>query len=399
MNDAIEVDLMRGGTSKGVFIRLGLLSTDPRQRDALALGLMGSPDPMQLDGLGGTHSSTSKLMAVGTPVEAEAAGYSVPVGVDVVYLFAQVAVAEPTVDWRGNCGNLTAGVAVYAMHRRLVPVVEPVTTVELFNLNSGARVTCRVPAGGGEPLERGDFAIAGVPGTGARIDLTFHDPHGATGRLLPTGHRWEWMSIDGEQVAVTILDVTNPVVVVRAGSLGMAGTELPATLNQDADLLARIEALRAEAAMRCGLVRDITRAREVSPAVPRVIIISAPRDHQDVFGASIAAHDADYVVRTSSMGVIHHAFTGTGLMAAAVAALLPGTVFDGLARRPSSRVRLSHPKGVVDVEAELDDLGTWPHVRSVTIARTARRLLYGLASPSPTRPLDVMKPHEWKESE
>ena len=378
--EVVEVDLVRGGTSKGVFIRLDALPNDPVARDAFALALMGSPDPMQLDGLGGTHSSTSKVIAVGTPAEARRLGYTLA-GANVAYLFAQVGVADSVVDWNGNCGNLTAGVAPYALRHGLVRANDPLSTVSMVNLNSGVHVTATVPTRSGTPIEDGDFALPGVPGTGARIDLTFHNPASKlTGTPFPTGHQSEVITVEGNPVETTIIDVTNPVAIIAARAMGLRGTELPSELNRDPRLLRNIEAVRAEAAVRCGLVSHPNEAASVSPAVPRVILVSPPQDHQIVSGQSVDASQCDYVVRTSSMGVIHHAFTGTGLMAAAVGATLNGTVFQKHGSTVgSSVVRLAHPKGVVELSVDIDTSNSQPTVRSVTVTRTARRLLSGVA--------------------
>jgi len=381
----IPVSLYRGGTSKGVFLRLDALSLDAAERNALALALLGSPDPMQLDGLGGTHSSTSKLVAVGTPAEARARGHDVPDEAQIVYLFGQIAVDRPTVDWRGNCGNLTAAVAAFALRERLLPPAgEQFAEVELFNLNTAVRITATQPLEDGTPRESGDFAMPGVPGTGARIDLTFHDPAtSTTGRVLPTGRPSDVLHVDGQELEASIVDVSNPVVIIRAGDLGLDGTEPPNALNADARLLARIERIRGLAAVLCGLVSDPARAVTDSPAIPRVILVAPPVAHHLESGERVADEDADVVVRTSSMGVIHHAFTGSGLIAAAAAAAIPGTVFDGIGGRHRDGVRLAHPKGVVPVTAAVDTTGPQPKVRTVSVARTARLLMRGDAHPRP----------------
>jgi 2-methylaconitate cis-trans-isomerase PrpF len=383
----IPVSLFRGGTSKGVFLRLGELPADSGERDSLALALLGSPDPMQLDGLGGTHSSTSKLMAVGTAAEARGAGYDVPDDIQIAYLFAQVAIDRPIVDWRGNCGNLTAAVGSYAVFEGLEHAAGSIAELRLFNLNTRVRVTCRLPVRRGVPLEDGDFVMPGVPGAGARIDLVFHDPASAiTGLVLPTGKPLDEVDLGSRRIPATIIDVTNPVVIVRAADLGLAGTELPAELNRDRDLLDRIEALRGDAAVRCGIVATAADALLESPAVPRVILASPPTTHRLVSGECVAEDEADFVVRTSSMGVVHHAFTGTGLMAAAAAAALPGTVFDLVGGVRAHGVRFAHPKGVVSLTAEVTPGVPQPIVRSVTVARTARRLMRGDAFPRPSAP-------------
>lgn len=393
---SMTVSLFRGGTSKGVFLRLPDLPTDVVERDTVALALLGSPDPMQLDGLGGTYSSTSKLMAIGTADEARRLGHDVPDGIQIAYLFAQVAIELPLVDWRGNCGNLTAAVASFAVFEGLVEPLSPITELSLYNINTQVRVTCRLPVRGGEPEEDGDFVMPGVPGAGARIDLVFHDPASAvTGVVLPTGNPHDVIEVGSHRITATIIDVTNPVVIVRAADLGVTGTELPSEFNGDQRLLDLVEAVRGEAAVRCGIVTTPGDAALASPAVPRVILVSPPSSHRLVSGATISAEAADFVVRTSSMGVIHHAFTGTGLLAAAAAAALPGTVFDLVGGIHSHGVRLAHPKGVVPLTAEVTPGSPQPLVHSVAVARTARRLMRGDAYPRRAAPAAEAPETQW----
>ena len=368
--DAVPVTLMRGGTSKGVFLRLDALPPAGPIRDRLVLALLGSPDPMQLDGLGGTHSSTSKLVAVATAEQARSIGYQVPGPVELVYLFAQVAVAEAAVDWSGNCGNLTAAVAPFALHEGLVTAVGPAATVELLNLNTARRITVDVPMHAGAPAVDGDFAVPGVPGTGARIDVRYHDPGGSvTGRLFPTGLRRESLQIDGRCYPVTLLDVSSPVVAVRADDIELTGQESPAELNARPDVLRLLERLRSAAAVRLGFAPDATSASVISPALPRLMMIAAPEE----------SAECDVVARMTSMGAVHHAFPGTGLAAAAVLVLAPGTVADGIDARTPGEVRLAHPKGVVTIGAESRDTTDGLQVVRASVPRTARRLMTGTA--------------------
>jgi hypothetical protein len=389
VKQSIRLSIYRGGTSKGVFLHLGDLPREPGRRDALALALLGSPDPMQLDGLGGTHSSTSKLVAVGTPRDATALGWDVPPGAELVYLFAQVSIDRPIVDWRGNCGNLTSAVAGYAIREGLVQVTGARARLRLFNLNTSVSISSSQPVDDGRVIEHGDFAMPGVPGTGARIDLTFHDPaSSATGRVLPTGRAIDRFEVDGRTLPVTILDVSNPVVIVRARDLGVAGTESPATLNSDRDLLRRLEVIRGLAATESGIVTDAAQAATASPAIPRVILAAPPTRHRLASGEQVAAGSADFVVRTTSMGVIHHAFTGTGLMAAAAAAAIEGTLLEEIGGSHPTGVRLAHPKGVVPLSADVIQGTPQPRVRSVSVSRTARLLMTGDAYPRPDAGLD-----------
>lgn len=341
----LPVAIMRGGTSKGVFLALDALPTDPAERDRLLLRLMGSPDPMQLDGLGGTHSSTSKVMAVG-PARAP--------GADVDYLFAQVAVDEPVVDLTGNCGNLTAAVGHYAIDEGLVPAREPATVVRLRNLNTGVVIEATVPVADGRAASDGDTVIDGVPGTGAPLVTDYLDPAGSvTGALFPTGHRVE--DLAGHRVS--IVDVSSPYVFLAAVSVGLTGHELPADLNARADLLAELEAVRSDAGGRIGVD---------SRAIPRLVLV---------------APGCDVRVLATSMGRVHHAVPITGALCIGAAARLAGTVVHELTRPTNGSpgaadvVRIEHPKGAVEATVRLDG----DRVVAAGVVRTARRLLTGTA--------------------
>jgi len=372
----MRVSLVRGGTSKGVFVDLDALPAEPDRRDALALALLGSPDPMQLDGLGGTHSSTSKLMAVGTPEQAapHLAGpgrYGPADGeVDLVSLFGQVAVDRPAVDWAGNCGNLTAAVGAYALHRGLLRRSGPRTDLRLLNLNTGTRIRLSMPLVDGRLAPTGDLAIAGVPGTAAPIEVEFCDPGGTrTGSALPAGPRTGLRVRDPRtgrdtEVTATLIDVATPVVLVRATDLDVPATAPPAALNADAGLLGYLSALRRAGAEAMGF--------PASASVPRVAVIAEPTTHRLADGRSLSAADADLVVRMTSMDVVHHALPATGMLAVAAAAALPGTV--GYLPDSAGRCRLAHPKGIARVSARPSGPAS---VSSVSVSRTARVLLDG----------------------
>jgi len=354
----LPVAIVRGGTSKGVFLHLDLLPADPGERDRLLLRLMGSPDPMQLDGLGGTHSSTSKVMAVGPAAPGS--------GADVDYLFAQVAVDEPVVDLTGNCGNLTAAVGHYAIDEGMIPGVAvpqlvagaagSSTVVRLRNLNTGVVVRATVPVTAeGRAAWEGDTVIDGVPGTGAAIVTDYLDPGGSvTGKLFPTGDRAEDL---GGHIA-SIVDVSSPYLFMAASSFGLTGHEATAELNGRPELLAELEQLRSEAGRRIGVA---------SKAIPRTVLVAEGRDLR---------------VLATSMGRFHHAVPMTGALCIGAAARLAGTVVHHLTRPPAdgavagSVVRIEHPKGAVEATVEVDGDD---HVVSAGVVRTARRLLTGVA--------------------
>jgi 2-methylaconitate cis-trans-isomerase PrpF len=343
----LPVVLMRGGTSKGVFMAMSVLPADAGERDRLLLRLMGSPDPMQLDGLGGTHSSTSKVMAVGPAGEA---------GADVDYLFAQVAIDQPVVDYAGNCGNLTAAVAHYAVDEGLVPAVAPRTVLRMRNLNTGVIVRATVEVGAdARAAWDGDTVIDGVPGSGARLVTDYLDPAGSvTGSLFPTGRRTE--TLDGHDVS--IVDVSSPYLFVAAADFGLTGHEPTAALNARADLLDTLERLRRAGGARIGVD---------SLALPRLVLVAPGEDLR---------------VLATSMGKVHHAVPMTGAVCIGAAAVLDGTVAHAAARpaRAGSSpgqlvVRIEHPKGAVETTVELDG----DHVVAAGVIRTARRLLSGTA--------------------
>ncbi len=362
---------MRGGTSKGVFMALSDLPVDFDMRDTFALRLMGSPDPMQIDGLGGTHSSTSKIVAV----ESRPRDH----GVEIAYLFAQVGVERPVVDWGGNCGNLTAAVGPFAMYEGLVTADDPVVEIALLNLNTNRRVTAHVPTAHGRPAVEGEFAIAGVPGTGAPIKLDWHDPGGSVnGHVLPTRSPLDVLTTSWGDVAVSIVDVSGPYVFVEASQFGLRGVEGSAALNEDRGLLTKLRELRALGAQLLGLASAATADAE-SPAIPRVAVVGRPLDFVAASGTAVAIEEYDIAARALSMGRVHHAFPGTGLLCLAAACNISGTIPSMLTRVASDRVRIGHNKGVTSVEAHVTDGEAGVRVASASTFRTARRLLRGTA--------------------
>jgi 2-methylaconitate cis-trans-isomerase PrpF len=368
----IPAALMRGGTSKGLFFLGGALPEDPRERDQLLLRALGGADPYrkQVDGVGAATSSTSKAVVVSR---------SSRPGFDVDYLFAQVGIDRPQVDWRGSCGNLAAAVGPFAIEEGLVPAAEGETRVRIWQVNTAREIVAHVPTADGLPLVEGDFRIDGVPHPGARIRLDFMDPGGGvTGRLLPGGGALERLRVEGlGEIEATLVDAGNPCVLVAAADVGLRGPELPDEVNADAELLAGLEAVRAAGAVAMGLAATPEQATAERPAVPKIAVLSEPTGYATTAGAEVAAADVDLVVRMLSMGRAHHAIPVTGAVAVAVAGALPGSVAARL-RRPGDRpLRLGHPAGVTEVEAEVEAAGASWRARRVTLGRTARRLMEG----------------------
>lgn len=358
----IPAVLMRGGTSKGLFLHAHDLPPAGPARDALVLDLMGSPDPMQIDGLGGTYSSTSKVVVVEAGLDET-----------VTYWFGQVGIETATVDWSGNCGNLTTAVGPFAIDEGLVPAVEPVTRVHLVNANTNVRIDSDVPVCDGRARTDGEHWIAGVPRPGAPVITRYLDPAGSvTGSLLPTGQTVDLVDTPFGVFEVSIVDVTHPYVFVPARALGVTlGATAVGNLNADSGLLERLEAVRAAAAVLIGAVDDATTAAHSSPIVPRMVMVGPPRD------PSTTAFDALAV----SMGKIHRALPMTAALCGAAAAHITSTVVNACAHAPDSAVPIAHPLGAADVLVDADTHAGQPVIRSVGVVRTARRLMAGIAYP------------------
>jgi 2-methylaconitate isomerase len=370
----LPVVFMRGGTSKGLYFHKRDLPEDRAKWDALICGAMGSPDPYgrQLDGMGGGISSLSKVMIVER---------SERPGVDVDYTFGQVEVDEPRVDWKGNCGNLTSGIAPFAVDEGLVRVSGDEARVTIFNTNTQKTVVSSFALEDGKAKVTGDFALQGVGGTGARIRLDFLEPGGAgTGKLLPTGQAVDRLTLaDGSTVEGSIVDAANPVVFVRAAEMGMRGTELPETLRGNRELLARLEAIRAAAAVAMGLAKTAEEASAKMRSIPKVAMVTRPADALLLDRSTLKAEGVDVLVRTISMGIPHNAVPLTGGMCAAVAANIEGTLVNQATRDgalANESLRIGHPSGVLEVAALVERGNDW-YARHATVFRTARRLMKG----------------------
>ncbi len=363
----VPAALLRGGTSKGVFLHERDLPPAGPARDALLLRLLGSPDPLQIDGLGGTYSSTSKVIVV-APGDAQGGT------ADVTYWFAQIGVDRAVVDWSGNCGNLTTAVGPFAIDDHLVRVRGNPTVVHLRNANTGVLIAAEVPTRDGRVREDGDHVVAGVPGAGAPIVTRYLEPGGGVlGATLPTGAPCNHLDTPLGPLDVSIVDLTHPYAIVEAAAVGLDLDRAdPAELNADADLLARLESVRAAAAVAAGVVDHLGDAADRSPAVPRLVLV-APGEGGD-----------DLRVLGVSMGKVHRALMMTGALCVAGAVRLPGTVAAETAARAATAdhdhdgdrgVRLRHPRGVVEVVVERAQ----GEIRSVGVVRTARRLMDGWA--------------------
>jgi 2-methylaconitate cis-trans-isomerase PrpF len=349
---AVRCWILRGGTSKGVFLLEDELPPAGPVRDRVIKAIMGTPDPRQIDGLGGADLLTSKVALLGRSTRPDA---------DVDYTFAQVGIDQDTVSYEGNCGNISAAVGPFAIERGWVPAREPVTVVRVFNTNIQKLLRVEVPVADGAPLSEGDYAIDGVPGTGARLMLDFAESVGSLGKgLCPTGRRREELLVEGlGALTVSIVDLSNPVVFVRAEDLGLSGTELPAEVERDSALVERLELIRGTAAAKLGLVSDPRGALSRSPYIPFFCMVAGPRDSVTLGGRGrVLAAEVDVVARLVGFKKMHKTFPGTGAVCLAAAARLEGTVVEEVARSGvglarAGVIRIGHPAGRMEVEIEM----------------------------------------------
>jgi 4-oxalomesaconate tautomerase len=349
----IRCALMRGGTSKGALFLDRDLPPDPTRRDALLLRVMGSPDPRQIDGLGGGHPLTSKVGVVGAS--------QLP-GVDVDYLFLQVLVDQAVVTAAQNCGNILAAVGPFAIERGLVPAGAATTSVRVLLVNSGSVATVRVRTPGGVVAYDGDTEIAGVPGTAAPVEIAVEP---STSPLLPTGRPVDHLA----GLEVTCIDNGMPSVVVRAADLGVAGTEPPAELEADQELCRTVARLRVAAAGAMGIGPDLA-----SLTTPKIVLVSPPTG-----GGAVTT-------RTFIPVRVHQAVGVLGAATVAAAVRLPGSVAHGVSvvPAPGHPVRIEHPTGFLDVDVTTGS-GDSLSVTSTTVIRTARMILDGIVHPGPVR--------------
>lgn len=377
MRDDLPFVLMRGGTSKGVFLRAEDVPADRKQLTSLLLDLFGSPDRRQIDGLGGADKLTSKAAIIGRPQRE---------GTDVTYLFGQVGTLRAEVDYNLNCGNLTAAVGVYAIEERLVAPVEGITLVRVHNVNTDRVIGVEVPVKNGRPVWRGDLVIGGVPGTGAPISLDFSQAVGAiTGQVLPTGNATDILDVPGVgAVEVSIVDGANMAVYVHHETLGMSGIEAPEEIDSNEDLKRRMDAIRCAVAYRCGL-RDYWDARQ-APSTPMLIVLRPAADYRTCTqGDPVAAADIDLVVRQFASGSASKTLAGTLTATTGMACRMPGTLpyrlLAATRGNPDRPLAFGHPSGIIHVEADVDQAsaGQTPQVRRMAIQRTARRIAEGRA--------------------
>lgn len=372
MQEKISAVLMRGGTSKGLFFHHEHLPPAPAIRDRVILAAYGSPDPYrrQMNGVGGAASVSSKTAIIRPSADP---------AYDVEYLFGQVSIDRPIVEYNGNCGNMSAAVGPFAVDEGLVPCREPITRVRIFQKNTGKRIIAEVPVKEGGFDEAGDYAIAGVPGTGSKITLRFAEPGGSmTGKLLPTGNLRDTLAIPGlGRVTVSIVDAANPAVFVPATAIGLSGVEIE-EFDSPA-VRASLEAIRRHAAVAIGLAATPEEARRTQ-AVPKIAVVSPPASYRATDGAVVDAARIDLTARIMSMGSLHRSYAVTGGICTVGAALLAGTVVSEMLRPEADgkpMLTIGHPGGTIDIGAVVEGSGAAAVYREAVVVRTARRLMQG----------------------
>lgn len=378
----IPATYMRGGTSKGVFFKRDDLpeaaQVAGKIRDQILLRVIGSPDPYtkQIDGMGGATSSTSKTVILAKSTQAEH---------DVDYLFGQVSIDQPFVDWSGNCGNLTAAVGSFAISNGLVDAARipenGICTVRIWQVNIQKTIIAHVPITNGQVQETGDFELDGVTFPAAEVQIEFLDPADDGedgGAMFPTGNVVDTLDIpEIGSFPATFINAGIPTIFLNAEDIGYTGTELQEAINGDAAALKRFETIRAYGAKQMGLIQDISEAA-TRQHTPKIAFVSKPKAYVSSSGKAITEADSDLLVRALSMGKLHHAMMGTAAVAIGTAAAIPGTLVN-LAAGGGAReaVRFGHPSGTLRVGAQaLLENGQW-QVKKAIMSRSARVLMEG----------------------
>ena len=378
----IPATYMRGGTSKGVFFKLDDLPESAQvagqARDQLLLRVIGSPDPYgkQIDGMGGATSSTSKTVILSKSTQPEH---------DLDYLFGQVSIDQPFVDWSGNCGNLTAAVGSFAISHGLVePSRIPengICTVRIWQKNIEKTIIAHVPITNGQVQETGDFELDGVTFPAAEVQIEFLDPADdgeEGGDMFPTGNVVDTLDVpEVGSFQATFINAGIPTIFLNAHDLGYTGTELQDAINSDAQALTRFEKIRAYGAVQMGLISDVSQAA-ARQHTPKIAFVAPASTYQSSSGKTVQAQDVDLLVRALSMGKLHHAMMGTAAVAIGTAAAIPGTLVN-LAAGGGAReaVRFGHPSGSLRVGAQAEQQGEKWVVKKAIMSRSARVLMEG----------------------
>ncbi|MBI2985809.1 MAG: 3-methylitaconate isomerase [Deltaproteobacteria bacterium] len=368
----IPCAIYRGGTSKPIFFLEKDLPRDPKMRDRVVLAAFGSPDLRQIDGLGGADPLTSKVAYIGP--------HTVP-NTDINYTFGYVGIAQPVIDYTGNCGNTSAAVGPFALLRGLIKPKEPITKVRIYNTNTRKVIAAEFPVQDGEFVSEGNFRIDGVPGSGSKILLDFIDSGGAvTGKLLPTGKVKEEIKFPTVgTLVVSMVDAANPFVFVRGSDLGVQGNEPMEEIAGDSELLRKCEEIRSVVAEIMGIARKED-ATQKSPGVPKIALVSPPIAYQTPKG-KVETSEVDIIARMTALQKLHKAYAVTGAVCLGAAAKIEGSIVNEIFRQfqPANppAVRIGHPSGTIQVEMEVEKRNGDLRLTKSALARTARLLMDG----------------------
>ncbi|ELB2198241.1 2-methylaconitate cis-trans isomerase PrpF [Vibrio parahaemolyticus] len=375
----VPATYMRGGTSKGVFFNLEDLPLEAQvageARDKLLLRVIGSPDPYakQIDGMGGATSSTSKAVIVSRSSRDDH---------DVDYLFGQVSIDKPFVDWSGNCGNLSAAIGPFAIHAGLIPQdrlpENGIVTVRVWQMNISKTILVHVPIVNGFVQETGEFELDGVTFPAAEIQVDFVDPADGEGSMFPTGNLVDDLVVpDVGTFNATFINAGIPTIFIDAESIGYQGTELQDQINNDDAALAMFESIRAHGALKMGLISELEEA-QTRQHTPKVAFVSKPKSYQSSSGKAVNESEIDVLVRALSMGKLHHAMMGTAAVAIASAACVPGTLVNLAAGGGEKEsVTFGHPSGTLKVGAQAKQTEQGWVVQKAIMSRSARILMEG----------------------
>ncbi len=375
----IQCTILRGGSSKGIYIERDQLPPPGAERDRQILEIFGSPDVRQIDGLGGADKLTSKVAVMGKPTRADC---------DIDYLFGQVGTVIPRVDWTSNCGNLSAGAALYAVHKTYVPRDGGTANIAVHQVNTGRRLLASVPLENGRAAPRGDFAIGGVPGTGPRIDLDFGDFGGGAMKrgVLPTGNPVDRFDVPGlGRIEVSVIDAANLCIFVRTADVGIDPLTGVEELQANTALVDRLEAIRAAVSRDIGFVTEDVEQEMKVRVNPLLFAVAEPVTYKALNNVTVDEADHDILSRSMARRAFSKAHPGTGSIGTSVACGIAGTIAHEAYRGASERgktysVRIGHPGGHLEVRTRLDPISNKPPaLESAIIGRTARVIMDGSA--------------------
>lgn len=368
----IRCSIMRGGTSKAVFLMENDLPQDESLKKRIILAIFGSPDRRQIDGLGGADPLTSKCAVIGPSNREDA---------DVDYSFYQVGIDSEVVK-SSICGNISAAVGPFAIDESLVKATEPITLIRIYNTHTQKVICAEVPTVGGKAAVEGNFKIDGVPGTGAKIMLDWRNVVGVeTGGLLPTGNVKDKIFIKGiGEMTISIVDCGNPTVFIRAEEIGLKGIEGPETVDSKPNLLEKLELIRGAAGELAGIIQDRYQSKNQNPNHPLLAFVSPPQAYTTFTGKNVNAEQVDLVSRMMFMQVMHKTYAGSGAICTGVASKIEGSIPYELSSREAKKekvFRIGHPSGVMEVEAEVEKVGETYKIKRAAMGRTARKIMDG----------------------